>query len=275
MNNGNWDYIIIGAGASGCVIANRLSENPQNKVLLLEAGPKDRGLQFRVPVLQSQSVNNQKYDWQYQRDSGDFPFGQKNHLCNAGKVLGGGTAINGLVYVRGAPQDYDYWELLGNNGWSYNDVLPYFKKAETNALLHPLAGTDGPMHVVTQQNPPVLSTRMIEAATELGIPHCNPLDNAGKVRAIYFQTNQKNGVRCSSAYAYLSTIRNRKNLHIIINAHVTKLILKNKKVIGVEYQIEKNKFTVDCEKEVIVSGGALSSPKILLLFGIGDSYHFN
>lgn len=206
MNNTNWDYIVIGGGASGCVIANRLSENPQNKVLLLEAGPADRGLQFRVPVLQSKSVNNPKYDWQYQRESGDLPFGQTNHLWNAGKVLGGGTSINGLIYTRGAPQDYNHWKSLGNMGWGYEDVLPYFKKAETNVLSHPLSGTQGPMHIVSQQNPHFLSSKIIEAASECGISYCSPLDRSGEPRAIYFQTNQKKGVRCSSSHAYLSPI---------------------------------------------------------------------
>ncbi len=265
----NFRYIIIGGGSSGCVLANRLSKNPENHVLLLEAGRSDNSLIIRVPAGQSLSVGKKSWDWCYKAEP-DPSRNKRIDLWPAGKVLGGGSSINGMVYFRGQHEDYDQWAELGNPGWDFKSVLPYFIKCETNELGKSIYhGHNGPLYVSNVRSPHLLAKTFVEAAVSIGIPKNNDFNGEHQEGAGLLQATQKNGSRHNTSQAYLAPIKNRKNLQIITKAFVTKIIVKEKKAIGVEY-IKGNQLHKEfCTHEVIISAGAIASPKILMLSGIG------
>jgi len=264
-----FDYIVIGAGSAGCVIANRLSANPNVRVLLLEAGHEGKGFWYRVPIGLGKLVDNPKACWMYQSEAEESS-GNRRISWPRGKSLGGSSAINGMLYVRGLAYDYDLWRQLGNRGWSYEDVLPYFRKSQTQVRGEDeFNGGDGPLTVsdVAVRDP--LSAAMIEAVKNNGVPANNDFNGGTQEGVGYYQQTTKNGQRASTAKAFLDPIKNRKNLTIEINALTSKLLFDGKRATGVAFRQSGSDCVATARREVIVCAGAINSPQILQLSGIG------
>ena len=274
------DYVIIGGGSAGCVLANRLSENPKTNVVLLEAGGEDRNPLIHIPAGYIKTMVNPAINWMFESEPEESS-GNRRILFPRGKVLGGSSAINAMLYVRGQSHDYDHWAQKGNPGWSYQDVLPYFRKAEfceaqaTEKMDPELRGQSGPLNVAMVRDRYEALDLVIKSAESLGYPN-NPDYNGHDQHGFgYYQVTQKNGVRHSAKKAYIDPIRSRPNLKIITGAHVTRLTLDGKRVTGVDYRIGNSDHHLDAGHEVIVSAGAIQSPQILELSGIGDPNHLS
>jgi len=268
---GNFDYIIIGAGSAGCVLANRLSQNSNNKVLLIEAGGNDSYPWIHIPVGYYKTMHNPKTDWCYKTEP-DETMENRSIPYPRGKTLGGSSSINGLLYIRGQEQDYDIWRQLGNKGWSWNDVLPYFLKAENQergpSEFHNIGG---PLSVSDQRiKLPVLDAFM-NAAEEVGIPKVNDFNKGDNHGCGYFQVTEKNGLRCSAAVGYLNPIKNRKNLKIETKCHVEKINFENNKATSVSYWKDNQSYTIKANREIILSAGSIGSAQLLQTSGIGEA----
>ena len=267
---GDWDYIVVGAGSAGCVLANRLSADPKNKVLLLEAGPRDRNLWIHIPVGYYKTMLS-PLSWGYDTEPEPALGNRKIHWPR-GKVLGGTSAINGLVYIRGQPEDYDHWRQLGNLGWSWEDVLPYFIKSEDQERgADDLHGAGGPLHVSDIRDKREICEAFIAAAQEVGLPYNDDFNGSVQEGVGYFQTTSRNGLRCSSAVGYLKSIRNRANLKIETGALATALTFDGKRATGIKYLQGSREATATARGEIVLCGGAINSPQLLQLSGVGPS----
>lgn len=265
-----FDYIVVGAGSAGCVLANRLSENPQHKVLLLEAGPNDKHPMVHMPGGAAEVLKSKKMNWQLY--SVPQPALDNRRLyVPRGKLLGGSSSLNGMVYIRGHRWDYDHWSELGNAGWSFAEVLPYFKRSEDNvrgeSLYH---GVGGGLKVSDAPCDHILFDRFVEAGLELGYSATDDFNGAQQEGFARYQATLRNGKRCSSATAFLPPeVRSRLNLTILPQAHVTRLVLSGNKVVGVEYRQGRKVQQAAAKREVVLSAGAIKSPHILQTSGIG------
>ena len=267
--NKNYDYIIVGAGSAGCAVANRLSKNPQHNVLLIEAGRASHPV-TRLPASFALLIDNPLANWRY-RSEPEESTGNREIPVPRGKLLGGSSAINGLVYVRGNKLDYDTLAQMGNTGWSYDDVLPFFKKMENyQGELSEIRGGDGPLKVseVTDRNP--IYDGLFKAAEENKIPVNKDYNGDDQEGISYTQTTIYKGERMSAKIAYLSPIKSRKNLTIITDSLVTRLLFEGKQCVGAEVKNKNKIIQYSAAKEVILCGGAINSPQVLELSGIGD-----
>ena len=266
----NFDFIILGAGSAGCVLANRLSENPSNKVLLIEAGGKDNYPWIHIPVGYFKTMHNPKTDWCYKTEP-DESMNNISIRYPRGKTLGGSSSINGLLYIRGQHRDYDIWRQLGNTGWGWDDVLPYFIKAENQERgKDEFHGVGGPLSVSDQRIHLPLLDEFQNAAEEFGIPKTKDFNTGDNHGCGYFQVTEKDGFRCSTAVGYLNPIKSRQNLKILTNSHVKKINFENKTAKEVEYWEGNELKKVQANKEIIISSGAIGSPQILQVSGIGN-----
>ena len=269
----DFDYIIIGAGSAGCAVANRLSENGQYRVAVLEAGGRDSNPWIHVPVGYFKTMGNPKTDWRYvaQKDPG---LNGRAIPWPRGRVLGGSSSINGLLYVRGQPLDFNHWQQLGNAGWGWDDVLPYFKRSETwkgDTADPEMRGTDGPLSVSPTGLKRDVVDKWISAAVAAGYRKTEDYNGTDQEGVGYFQLTLNKGKRCSSAVAYLNPARGRANLTIVTHMQVEKLVIEDGCVTGVKAKHKGQPVHLNAAREVILSAGAIGSPQILMLSGVGDT----
>lgn len=270
MNQQEFDYIIIGGGSSGCVLAGRLSENPSVSVCLLEAGGAGDGWKVEVPCAAVISIPTKINNWAFETVPQRGLNGRKGYQPR-GKCLGGSSAINAMVYIRGHRQDYDDWAALGNEGWSYDEVLAYFIKSEKNERIKDqYHGNDGPLSVIDLHSDNPLQEKYIAAAKEQGYKILDDFNGAEQEGLGVYQVTHINGERCSSARAYLFPHRERKNLTIEIHAQTHRILIENGVAVGVEYKQNGQLKQIRARREVLLSAGAMQSPQILMLSGVGD-----
>ncbi|OJW70305.1 MAG: choline dehydrogenase [Sphingomonadales bacterium 63-6] len=274
------DYVIVGAGSAGCVLANRLTESGEFKVVLLEAGGDDRPLRepsqfmsnmmIHIPIGFGKTLNDPKVNWLYETEV-DEGTGGRPHKWPKGKVLGGSSSINGLLYVRGQAADYDGWAQMGAQGWSWDDCLPYFMKSEDQQRgADEFHGKGGPLTVSDFPEEHPVSKALVEACVEAGVPAKHDLNDGDQEGASFFQVTQRNGMRCSTAVAFLHPAMGRSNLQVETRAMTTRILFDGKKAIGVEFRQGDEVRRVYAKREVILAAGSVESPKLLEISGIGQ-----
>ncbi len=268
--NATYDYIIVGAGSAGCVLAHRLSADPSIRVLLLEAGGRDDSFLIHMPAGIARLITP-KVNWLYQTEPQAELHGRRL-FWPRGKTLGGSSSINAMVYIRGQPQDYDHWCDGGNPGWAYRDVLPYFRRAENNEALHDAwHGRGGPLNVCDRRYTNPLSDLFVEAAVASGLARNADFNGPEQHGAGRYQVTQRDGRRCSAASAYLHPIAARRNLTVATGALALRILLEGRRAVGVEYARGGTPLAARAEREVLLAAGAINSPQLLLLSGIGPA----
>jgi len=268
-----YDYIVTGAGSAGCVLAARLTENGRYKVLLLEAGGEDKSFWIHVPMGYAKTFVDPKVNWRFESEP-EKELNGRTMYQPRGKVLGGTSSINGMIYMRGTGADYDHWRQQGNEGWDYESVLPYFRKAEDNENgANEFHGAGGPLRVSNQPYKWEIAEALLAACQQAGIPYNPDFNGATQEGCGYYQTTTKDKRRWSAAAAYLTAAKKRPNLTIVTRAHATRVLFEGKRAVGVEYQTPRGLRTARAGREVIVSGGAYGSPQLLQLSGVGPAAH--
>ena len=263
------DYLVIGAGSAGCVVASRLSESGRDNVLLLEAGGSDRRFWIQVPIGYGRTFADPAVNWMYQTEP-DQGLNMRSCFWPRGKVVGGSGSINAMVYVRGQPEDFEAWELAGNKGWGWNDVLPYFRRSEDHAWGESQwHSAGGPMRVsdVSDRVHPLCST-FLDTCKQLGYPPSNDFNGRDSEGVGIYQINTRDGMRASTANAFLRPALRRKQLRMETDARVTRIRFEGKRACGVDYRRGKKLFSVKVNKEVILCAGAINSPQILQHSGL-------
>jgi choline dehydrogenase len=266
------DFIVVGAGSAGCAVAARLSEDPATRVLLLEAGGEDKNRWIHIPLGFGKTFADPTVNWCYETEP-DPGAADRRVFWPRGKVLGGSSSINGMVYIRGQAEDFDHWRQLGNTGWSFEDVLPYFKRAE-----HQTRGADafhatgGPL-CVSDVEPHPLCEAFIRAATEFGLPRNDDFNGRTQEGVGYHQTTTRQGRRCSTAVGYLRPAMTRPNLRVVTGALADKIVFDGRRAVGVMFRQDGQSRTARAVREIILCGGAINSPQLLLLSGIGPQDH--
>ena len=264
------DFIVIGAGSAGCAVAARLSEDPATRVALIEAGGDDNNRWIHIPSGFGKTFADPSVNWCYETEP-DPGAGDRRVYWPRGKVLGGSSSINGMVYIRGQPEDFDHWRQLGNTGWSFDDILPYFRRSE-----HQVRGADdyhgsgGPL-CVSDVAPHPICEAFIEAAMALGLPRNDDFNGARQDGVGYHQTTTRNGRRCSTAVGYLRPAMQRTNLRVVTEALTEKILFDGKRAVGVSFRRGGEEWTARARREVILCGGAINSPQLLMLSGIGPA----
>jgi choline dehydrogenase len=270
QNSEAFDYIIVGAGSAGCVLANRLTASGRYRVLLLEAGPNNRHPWLHIPLGFGRLFNNRRFNWCYETEPQPGCHNRRV-IAPRGRVLGGSSSINGLIYIRGQAEDFNVWRQLGNTGWSFEEVLPYFRKAEDNERgADQFHGVGGPLAVSDLCDRHPLAEAFVEAAVQCGHPRNDDFNGSVQEGAGYYQTTMRNGVRSSTAAAYLGPVR-RRNLKLVSEALATRIVFEGRRATGVEYLAGNEKRRASANAEVIVAGGAFNSPQLLQLSGLGPA----
>jgi choline dehydrogenase len=270
-DNSEFDFIVVGAGSAGCVLANRLSGDGRHSVLLLEAGGRANSINLRIPLMVAKILNDERYTWQYQTEPQDHLNGKPQRWVR-GRVIGGSGSINGNLFVRGDPREYDGWRSQGCAGWGYSDLLPYFKRLEDYPGGDPaVRGRGGPIHCTSLDRFDPLSDAFVAACGEAGHPRVPDYNDGTYEGAYYLQYSTRNGWRSSSAAEYLKPAGNRSNLTVLTDAPATRVLLDGKRATGVEFRHAEKTVTARARREVVLAAGPLVSPRLLELSGIGNS----
>jgi len=264
-----YDFVVVGAGSAGCVLANRLSADPARSVCLIEAGPRDRSPLIHIPAGILRTVPGRAVNWAYQTEPQPGLGGRRGYQPR-GRVLGGSSSINAMVYMRGHPADYDDWAALGNPGWSYDEVLPLFRRSEDQQRgADHYHGVGGELAVSDLASPAAASFAFVEAAIRRGLPPNNDFNGARQEGAGLYQVTQRRGRRCSTAVAFLRPALTRPNLTVLTDAHATRLVIEGRRCTGVDVERDGGSARIEARCEVVLAAGVFGSPKLLLLSGIG------
>jgi choline dehydrogenase-like flavoprotein len=276
MSHSEFDYVVVGGGSAGCCVAGRLSEDLHHSVCLLEAGGPDHSVFVRAPLGFAATASLNINSWGYNTIP-QAGFNGRKGFQPRGKVMGGSSSVNAMVYTRGNAQDYNSWATLGNAGWTYQDVLPYFKKSENNECFgaNHYRGVNGPLNVGYLRSPSPLNKAFIQACNEQGIPFNPDYNGAHQFGVSHGQVTQKGGERWNAARAYVDPHRHQDNLRVVSHAHATQVVMDGKRAVGIRYMVNGVHHEVRARKEVILSGGAFGTPQLLMLSGIGPALHLH
>ena len=275
MTASEYDYIVVGAGSAGCLLANRLSADPVNRVLLIEAGGRDSNTLFRLPMLMGRLMHSGIYNWAFQTEPEPHLNGRRV-FWPRGKVLGGSSTINGMIYIRGNPADYDGWEQMGLPGWSYEKVLPLFRRSEAHVDREdPFHGRTGELTVRRARGTNAMFETYVEAGQQAGYPFTDDFNGASQEGFGRYDFTIRRGRRCSAATAFLAPAANRPNLTVVTRALAHRVLLEGGRAAGVEFRSGRNVVTARATREVVLSAGVVGSPHLLMLSGIGDAEHLH